>query len=467
MIFTELRFFGFLAVALAVHWSLASERARRLWLVAASWAFYAAWDWRFLGLLVLTTAIDWRVALAIEGSPGERARRRWLALSIAANLGVLGTFKYCGFFVDSAARLLASVGLSPHLPTLDVVLPWGISFYTFHSLGYVVDVHRGKVPARRSFVDFALFVAFFPQLVAGPIARASAFFPQLDRPRTAADVDARRSLLLFLVGFAKKACLSDVVSEVIDPYWASPGSFTASSALVVQLLSAMQMYCDFSGYTDMARGTAGLFGYELAANFDFPLLAPNPAEYWRRWHMSLSAWFRDYVYRPLGGSRGSPARTRWNILLTMTLVGLWHGAAWRFVAWGALGGVAMLVHRAWAKRFPAPARRSVASLALSVVALQAWLFVPRICFRVSDPRDWLPALRAIALGQSAGTVQVPLGWLAVFGVAATVHVLAFRGALRSWERLPATAFAASYGAAWALALALVHPQATPFVYFQF
>jgi alginate O-acetyltransferase complex protein AlgI len=304
MIFTELSFLAFFALVFGVHWWLTSHRARKLWLLAASYFFYGAWDWRFLSLIVGSTALDYVVGLRLEGNDDERSRKRWIALSVVANLGLLGVFKYANFFLDSAIRLASALGFeaSPHV--LGIVLPVGISFYTFQTMSYSLDVYRRELRAVRDPLDFALFVTFFPQLVAGPIVRAIDFLPQLERVRVWRDVRVRACATLFLVGYVKKACIGDNVAELVDPYFKDPALYDALSAWIAVLFYAVQIYCDFSGYSDMAIATAGLFGYELRLNFDFPYFAASIRDFWRRWHMSLSSWLRDYLYIPLGGSRG-------------------------------------------------------------------------------------------------------------------------------------------------------------------
>ena len=273
MLFVELAFLPFFLVVLAVHWGLRGERARKRWLLAASWFFYGCWDWRFLSLLGFSTLLDYVVALRIE-RPGAR-KRAWILVSLCGNLGLLGIFKYFGFFVDSAVELLALLGVEAHRPTLAIVLPVGISFYTFQTLSYALDVYRGRLRASRSLLDFALFVSFFPQLVAGPIVRAADFLPQLAVPKRWARVHARAALTLFLIGFLKKACISDNLAPHVDRFFAAPAEFDSLSAWIAVLAYAVQIYCDFSGYSDMALACAGLLGYELCTNFARPYLARN------------------------------------------------------------------------------------------------------------------------------------------------------------------------------------------------
>ena len=486
MLFVEPIFFLFFAVVFSLSWSLPGNRPRKVVLLAASYLFYAGWDWRFLGLIVLSTGVDFVVARVLAAArddtlEGARSRRAWLLASLVVNLGVLATYKYLGFFVDSARAGLDAVGVTVPDPALDLVLPVGISFYTFQTLSYTIDVYRRRLEPVRDLLDFALFVAFFPQLVAGPIVRAAHFLPQLTRRPRLAEIAGRRYLLLFLVGFVKKACVADAVAPHVERVFDAPDAFTAGAIWLAVALYAIQIYCDFSGYSDMAIACAGLLGYDLGPNFRFPYLAASVADFWRRWHISLSTWLRDYLYIPLGGSRGSRLATARNLMLTMLLGGLWHGAAWTFVAWGALHGIALAVHRGWRRwiesrslalrsaiRLPAPIARVAGTAATLWVVACGW-----ILFRAATFADAAVLLRGFVLlrdpgpvGFGAGGLDVSL-WLLVAALFA-VHLAGEQGF--SVERLatvPRPSFAAAYGAAAAVALAFVPLRTEPFLYFQF
>ena len=285
MLFIELRFLFFFIAVLAVYWALPWNRARKLWLLAASCVFYCAWDWRFLGLLLFTAGLDFYVALGFERVRTHAARRALLCVSLVANFGFLCFFKYWNFFAESGARFLAWLGIPASAPTLAIVLPIGISFYTFHTLSYTIDAYRGKLRPIHRLTDFMLFVTFFPAMVAGPIVRAAQFLPQLEEKRRWRDVEVRAALVLFLIGFLKKACISDNLAPSIERYFADPASFDALSAWIGVLAYAVQIYCDFSGYTDMALAVAALLGYGLTINFDRPYLATDVVDFWRRWHI--------------------------------------------------------------------------------------------------------------------------------------------------------------------------------------
>jgi alginate O-acetyltransferase complex protein AlgI len=328
MLFVEFRFLWFFLAVFAVYWSLRRNESRKIWLLVCSYFFYAAWNWKFLFLIMASSALDYFVGMMMTRSENPRTRRGWLIISLCANLGTIAFFKYYNFFVTSAAALLEWLGLPASLHTLNIIIPVGVSFYTFHSMSYTIDVYRGKLRPVSSILDLACFIGFFPQMVAGPIVRAYAFLPQLQSIRRFADVDARGALILFLGGFIKKACIADTVAPFVDRYFEAPGNFTAASAWVGVLFYAIQIYCDFSGYTDMAIACAQLLGYELPVNFRFPYFARNISEFWHRWHISLSTWLRDYLYIPLGGNRGPRWFVYRNIMITMLLGGLWHGGAW-------------------------------------------------------------------------------------------------------------------------------------------
>jgi len=343
--FTTLSFLLFLPVVFAVHWSLRSRRARNLWLLLSSYFFYSCWDWRFLGLLLLSTSVDWTLANLISREPTRAGARRWVAASVAINLCFLGFFKYCNFFVDSADALLAAAGLPGLGLHLDVVLPVGISFYTFQSISYIVDVYRGAIEPARNPIDFALFVAFFPHMVAGPIMHSRDLLPQMQLPRHPRWVVAMDGFHLAMWGLFKKVVIADNLAQVAGPVFARQLGFQPGVVHLGALAFAFQIYCDFSGYTDIARGLARIMGFRLMDNFHHPYFATCITDFWHRWHISLSTWLREYLYVPLGGNRGSRARTYLNLLITMLLGGLWHGAAWNFVLWGGYQGLLLVAER--------------------------------------------------------------------------------------------------------------------------
>jgi alginate O-acetyltransferase complex protein AlgI len=407
VLFNSFAFLIFLPLVAATY-ALLPPRARRYLLLAASFLFYGWWDWRFLGLMAATALVDFAIARALDAEPRPRRRLWLLRLSLASNLGVLGLFKYFGFFVDSALALAAALGLEAARPALEIVLPVGISFYTFQALSYTIDVYRGRLPACRSLSHFLLFIAFFPQLVAGPIERASHLLPQLAELRLPNRADLRAAVELLVVGFFKKVAVADVIAPLVHAPFADPLAHAPADLLLALYLFSLQIYCDFSGYTDIARGSARLFGVELMQNFAQPYGAADVAEFWRRWHVSLSAWLRDYLYVPLGGNRGGERRTYRNLMLTMLLGGLWHGASWNFVAWGGLHGLCLVVHRWWRTRRPVSPGSGMpawlgALLTFHLVAL-AWIF-----FRSPDLGRALEFCAVLAGVVGSGAEGVPFG----------------------------------------------------------
>lgn len=347
MLFNSLEFLIFLPIVLALYYAL-PHRGQNVFLVFASCFFYASWDWRFLLPLLFSTTIDYFCASRMERSfeRGEpvAARKRYLVFSLVTNLGLLGFFKYFNFFVDSLHAVLSTVGIEVSLPTLRVILPVGISFYTFQALSYTIDVYRGKLHATRSFWDFFLAVLFFPHLVAGPIQRAANLIAQVVTPRKTTIAQVLDGSSLMIWGYFKKVYIADGLAPIVNGIYNAPAA-SGGEVVVGTLAFAFQIYCDFSGYTDIARGVAKLLGFEFMLNFNLPYFATNPSDFWRRWHISLSSWLRDYLYIPLGGNQYGKWLTYRNLMLTMVLGGLWHGAAWNFVFWGGYHGALLAVHR--------------------------------------------------------------------------------------------------------------------------
>jgi len=468
MLFTQVRFFGFMLVVFAVHWTLRSPRGRKRWLLAVSYVFYGCFDWRFLFLLWASTLLDYGFGRAMEGR--ERAARKpFMIASVVVNLTLLATFKYLDFFVDSAVELIAWFGFQPSRATLAVALPVGISFYTFQTMSYAIDVFRGRVQPERDLLDFALFVGFFPQIGAGPITRAVQIGPQLSTPRRFADhVDVRAALTLFFFGFVKKACIADGIIAYVDPVFGDPAAATRSESWSALLLYHVQIYCDFSGYTDMAIATAWMLGYRLPKNFDFPYFARGIGEFWRRWHISLSAWMRDYLYFPLVGKRPSAARRRAALIVTMGLCGLWHGAGWQFLCFGVLHGIYLAVEQLWSS--PAQLNRSTSGLrtALSCVLLNFLVLLTWPVFRMDTFADAKALYGHLFSAGAPGEPLVGQGALLLLLAGGIAHWTAHRrDPLDLSARLPSWAFGAAYGFAWALTLPWVAVNLAPFIYFRF
>lgn len=344
MLFNSWTFILYILAVLPIYYSL-SHRWQNRFLLVASYFFYSMWDWRFCFLLLISTAVDYVAALGIASAGSQNRRRAFLALSLCTNLGILGFFKYFNFFVSSAADLLTGMGFESNVTFLQVVLPVGISFYTLQTLAYTFDVYRGTQKPTRDLLSFAIYVAYFPQLVAGPIERARRLLPQLQRPRLVDSSAIASGLQLIFWGYVKKVGIADSMARYTQAAFDS-GEIVSTPALWLCAYGfAIQAYCDFSGYTDIARGVSRLMGIELMQNFKQPLLSPNITEFWRRWHVSFSTWLRDYVYVPLGGNRKGPVRQYVNLILTLVIAGLWHGANWTFVCYGLLNGVLLSIHR--------------------------------------------------------------------------------------------------------------------------
>ena len=345
MVFNSAIFLLFLAVTLGLYFRLGRVGQNRL-LLAASLVFYGWWDVRFLVLLLFTCAVDFQVGGAIFATQDARRRRGLVLLSLLSNLSILGFFKYFGFFSDSAVKLLNLLGFEATPVTLNIVLPVGISFYTFQSLSYVVDIYRRQLTPTGSLPDYVLFVSFFPQLVAGPIERATHLLPQFSRARVVTAAAALDGVWMILLGYVKKVVIADRLSAMVQ--WGFDGAgppYPDARAWLVLYAFAFVIYGDFSGYSDIARGLSRLMGFDLRRNFAAPYLVRNPAAFWRNWHISLSSWLRDYLYIPLGGNRGGAGRTQRNLMLTMLLGGLWHGAGPAFVIWGLYQGLLLVAHR--------------------------------------------------------------------------------------------------------------------------
>lgn len=341
MLFNSFSFALFLPVVFVLYWFVAGKslRNQNMILLVASYFFYECWDWRFLFLLVFSTLLDYFTGIKMSGAGAKKVKKRWFWLSVIVNLGFLGVFKYFNFFAASMAVAMANIGLHVNPWTLKVILPVGISFYTFHGLSYVIDIYKGRIEAERNFIDYSLFVSFFPLLVAGPIERATHLLPQVKKARTFDYYAAADGLRQILWGLFKKAVIADQCAEFANTIFNNSSGYTGSTLLLGALFFTFQIYCDFSGYSDMALGIARLFGIDLLRNFAFPYFSRDIAEFWRRWHISLSSWFRDYLYIPLGGSKGSTWAKVRNTFIIFLVSGFWHGANWTFIAWGLLNAI--------------------------------------------------------------------------------------------------------------------------------
>ena len=469
MIFTDYKFLYFLLAVFVGHWLLNKPRRQKFFLLACSYVFYASWDWRFLGLILIATAVNYFCAARLHRTQNSRARKGYVALAAITTLSILGFFKYFNFFVESAGEVLNFFGFQANLPTLRILLPVGISFYTFQSLSYTIDVYREKIAPTKDFTAFALFVAFFPQLVAGPIERAEHILPQIAEEKIFGAVDFRLYGLLFLAGFFKKAVLADNLAPGVDAFFSAPETFNYLGHLLGVLGYSVQLYADFSGYTDMAIASAGFLGFRLSQNFKHPYFAPNPSEFWRRWHVTLHRWFRDYVYIPLGGNRRGEFSMYTNILIAMLLGGLWHGAGWNFIFWSFLNALALIGHKVFVTHLRKNEKPPGAlAWCLNVTLLMAWIVLARVFFRAPSYDQAMDILVTIFSGHAVGTSVFPLQLILLVLFATAIHWMTFRkiGA-DTIQRIPSWLFGTLCGIAFSLTLAFSNQSYEPFIYFQF
>lgn len=347
MLFPTLTFAVFFIIVFTLHWALVSRP--RIWkpfMLAASYVFYGWWDWRFLGLIIACTLTSHLAAIVMARNNNPHIRRAALTLALVFNLGVLGIFKYYGFFTLSMYQLCATLNIPCSIPLLDIVLPVGISFFTFQALSYVVDVYRRQMAPAESLIEFAVYLAFFPQLVAGPIVRARDLVPQVAHPERCVPMDIGRAVCLILGGLFKKIVIANTLaSSMVDPVFAHPAAYCGADVLLAIYSYAIQIYCDFSAYSDIAIGLGLLLGFDIMLNFNAPYFAESLQDFWQRWHISLSTFIRDYLYFPMGGSRISEGKTYRNLIASFLLAGLWHGANWTFIFWGLLHGAYRAVER--------------------------------------------------------------------------------------------------------------------------
>jgi len=505
VLFPTVRFALFLAIVLPIAWALAPRPGRpaveawrwKLFLVLASYVFYGAWDWRFVPLLMISTVGNEIAAMGIHLARDRAQRDRWLIGALIGNLGLLAWWKYAGFLTGSADGLLRLLGIDVNLPYPELVLPVGISFFTFQAISYVVDVHRRMIRPTH-LLDVAVYLAFFPQLVAGPIVRANEFLPQLAVGPDPRGVPVGRALRLIAIGLVLKVVVANhLATEIVDPLFATPGQYGGGQTLLGIYAYAVQIYADFAGYTSIAIGVALLLGFEFPRNFDRPYAARSLQDFWRRWHMTLSRWLRDYLYIPLGGNAHGQRRTERNLLITMLLGGLWHGAAWTFVVWGGIHGVGLVIERrrrasiaaAEAAGAPGPtggrhdreprtdgaahlvppagAVRPLHPVAAWAVTFHlvclAWVFFRAPSFEV--------ALTVLA-GLGGGNSQVPLSPTVPLLVAAVLLTQQVpdgtrKGLQQAWDALPVPIHVASFALVLVILDVFGPDGVAPFIYFQF
>lgn len=473
MLFPTVEYALFFVSVLVIAWSLYRFHwAHKLFLLLASYVFYGFWDWHYVPLLFVISLFSGLVAQRIQASETTRSSKLWLWLGVVTCLSTLGYYKYTSFAFVSILDLWSHLGRVPKVQIPSPLLPLGVSFFIFHAISLMMDAYRGKLRERVRLCDALLYVAFFPQLIAGPILRASRFLPQLARPRDPSAIRINRALLLITAGLFKKVVVSNLLAtRLVEQVFSAPEAFHRGDVLLAIYGYAAQIYCDFSGYTDIAIGCAMLLGYHFPRNFNGPYTATDPQDFWRRWHISLSSWLRDYLYIPLGGSRCSTPRIYVNLMITMLLGGLWHGAAWTFVVWGALHGLYLVVHREWSSLAWSPVVR--------LRATKAWTWIARILlfhavclgwvfFRAPSFEVAFTVLRRLALPGAATLATVPVLLALVAGIAGQFQPLRWRRAAE-YEMSRWPAFAA--GAAFAVAICAIEmlgpSGVAPFIYFRF
>ncbi len=363
-----------------------NKKWKKTFLLISSYVFYGYWDWRFSFLLLISTIVDFWVGQKIDATTHPKRRKYLLLISLLVNLGVLGFFKYFNFFVDS---FQSSFGANLDFLHLNIILPVGISFYTFQTLSYTIDIYRRKLKSTKSFIDFAIFVSFFPQLVAGPIERAVNLLPQIKNIKLPTKIQLKEGIVLIIYGLFKKVMIGDATGKYVDNIFGNIEHYNSTELMFALVLFSVQIYADFSGYSNIARGTAKLLGFELMKNFEQPYLSANITEFWRRWHISLSSWLKDYLYIPLGGNRLGKFRTYINLLLTMLIGGLWHGANWNFVIWGGLHGIYLAVHKLTtnkkiAEKYKHVNLRSFVVFLFKIIVIYLLVLLTWLFFRTSD-----------------------------------------------------------------------------------
>ena len=473
MNFVTVAFVLYFTAVFVVYWRL-DRRGQSILLLASSLYFYAQWDWRFLGLIILSALLDFVAGRRVHLATTPRARRGWLLVSLIGHLGILSYFKYFNFFAQSLAALLESFGIQASWTTLNIVLPVGVSFYSFHPMTYTLDIYRRQLKPVDSLLDFGTFVAFFPQLVAGPIVRASEFLYQLEVRRTFQPSQFHDGLRRFLLGFFKKAFVADYLAlHVVDPVFTAPAEYSTGSHWLALLGYTTQIYCDFSGYSSMAVGSALMLGLKLPENFNFPYLATSMSDFWRRWHMSMSRFFRDYVYVSLGGNRKGMPRTVLNLAATTLLSGLWHGANWTFVVWGGLHGVFIAINQVWRSIARPAGALSVLGRVLATVAswvcVQSAVWLAWVIFRSTDFHSARVFLGG--LFESAGTRVIALDMLMLVAFVSCVidHLFGLWFERRGHARVyvPPLAEAAFFAVLIVFMFHAIPKDANPFIYFQF
>lgn len=464
MIFTSLEFIAFFLILMLLFPAINNQTGRKILLLASSYFFYAFWDWRFLFLILLSTAAGYYFGKEIYRSENATSRKAILISSIIANLGFLGLFKYFNFFIESANTMFGKFGFN--LSALNIILPIGISFYTFEILSYTIDIYRKNLKPEKSTIDFAIFIAFFPKLIAGPIVRATEFLPQLKNKIEITKANFSIGIQIFLIGAFKKVVIADRMAFFSDPVFSNPSLYTTYTVWLALAAYTIQIFCDFSGYSDMAVGIAKILGFDLPMNFNIPYASQNPSEFWRRWHITLSRWLRDYLYIPLGGNRKGKTQTYINLFLTMFMGGLWHGASWNFVFWGLWHGGGLSVHKILSGKKTGNQHpfSFISWFGTIFFVMIGWIF-----FRSQDAKNTVMFLKrmffvenfAINWTYSALYVLIPITIIA--------HIVGYKYLQEKYPRVNLASFSGAFIFTFILLGIILfyfnNPQ--PFIYFQF
>jgi alginate O-acetyltransferase complex protein AlgI len=465
MIFSSWDFFFFFMVTLfAIHWTKSNTFKKGILLIS-SYYFYAYWDYRFVFLMFVMSLVNYHIGIKIEKCETTQTKKNWLICSVIFNLTILGFFKYFNFFITSANTLLTNLHFK--MPLLDIILPIGISFITFEVMSYVIDIYRGHNKSAATFWDLALLVAFFPHLVAGPILKPSHFLPQLEKDIIIKWQNIERGLQIFVLGLFKKIIIADQLALFVDPVFQYPSDYSSTTIWLAVIAYTIQIYCDFSGYTDMAIGAAKCLGFEIPNNFNMPYISRNITEFWRRWHISLSTWLRDYLYVSLGGNRRGKMRQYINLIIVMLLGGLWHGASWNFVVWGGLHGIALAVHKLYSQLFKTSRWNSrlydlVCWLVTFIFVCVAWVFFRSSSFETS----WYIIRKMFYLVPPVGIQWYAASLLSIIPLMVLGHYL---GTKREDYYLKLTSFPGLVAIIFILfGIIFFAPiNTSPFIYFQF
>jgi alginate O-acetyltransferase complex protein AlgI len=470
MNFVSLTYFIFLTAVFFLYWYI-PDRNRNIYLLLVSCIFYACWNWRFLGLIMLSTVVSYFCGNYIYQEDEIKKRKKWLICSIIINLGLLGYFKYADFFINNATALVSFFGFNVSVATLHLVLPIGISFYIFQSLTYPMDIYNRRMQPVRSIIDFSAYVTFFPKLIAGPIVRAKDFLNQLQEKKRFNAGDFQEGCIRILTGFFKKAVIADTLAnELVTPIFNNPGNYNSSMIWLAIFGYAMQIYTDFSGYSNIAIGSARIFGFRISENFSFPYLATDFSDFWRRWHISMSSFFRDYIYIPLGGNRGLQSKVLFNLGVTMLLCGLWHGPAWTFVIWGGIHGLLLIFnHLIRGNESYRLIRNATTSMGFSWLITQVIVCLAWVFFRSGSIRIAMEIFYGLIGRNGSDINELPWQvWICMFFVIMDhVYGWLLEHKEKSMQKIPNVCQALGYTMMLIIIYHIIPVHKSPFIYFNF